>query len=103
MTYSTKVTKMHNRATLIRGLLLQRGYTLDQAAKALRVTRSAISQVLSGRGRSLRIEGWIAQRVSMPWASIFPPLKKNSPKRHKREIPSFRKVIVRLYENGRAA
>lgn len=61
---------------IIRARLMERGLTMAGVAKRLRVSRTAITRVVSGESRSRRIEHRICQYIGLPWASVFPPFQR---------------------------
>lgn len=55
-----------------KALLVRRGIQQQAIARKLRVSRVAVSHVVSGHRRSKRIENHIARLLAMPRAVLWP-------------------------------
>ena len=64
-----------NRTDLIRGLLLQRGYSLTRVAKELGVSLPVVSFVVKLQRRSLLIESFMIEIMGPGGSEFFPPMK----------------------------
>lgn len=56
----------------IRIALLRRGYSNSRVAKELRLTRSTVGDVISGRQKSLRVALKIAEVTKLPVDALWP-------------------------------
>ena len=86
-------------SALVLSIMKLHGVTSTQVAKTLNVTRSAVSQAISGRARSERIESHIARKVGLERERLFGPeqlkkgqsnAEKNSARRNGKAAPRKR-------------
>ena len=65
--------KNEDHGFLVRGLLLQRGYSLRKVARELGVAAATISFVVRLERRSLRVETRIIEIIGAGGTALFPP------------------------------
>ena len=73
----------------IKAALRMKGITLAALADQLKLSRSTVSQVVSGAGTSARVRQQVSKVTGYPVEVLWPPKPKTGMRRTKHDINSF--------------